>query len=178
MTLFLGRNLLHILQVHLAFQSSYSTAVTTNFFPVLLNVSDITLQHVSLLPWGFSVYSHVIKTTVWFQDFLHSLKENQMVVRKLIDTLQIYQISSNWVVNSLNLLLSFLISHNHDSCELSVSFCLYFQLGFGKTLPHWRRSSALALFILFLCPLLFFLLSDSCGQCSLWFFGPLSLFRL
>lgn len=64
MTLFLGKNLRLVLQVHLASQPSYSTAVTTNFFPVLLNVSDITLQHVSLLPWGFSVYPHVIKTTV------------------------------------------------------------------------------------------------------------------
>lgn len=31
LTLFLGRNLPLILQVHLAFQPSYSTAVTTNF---------------------------------------------------------------------------------------------------------------------------------------------------
>jgi len=55
-------------------------------------------------------------------------------------------------------------------------FVCIFNWDFGKTLPHCRRSIALALFILFLFPLLLFELSDRCRQCShLRFFDPLSL---
>lgn len=38
----------------------------------------------------------------------------------------------NKVVNIIDLMFSFLFSHNHDSCELSLPFCLYFQLGFWE----------------------------------------------
>lgn len=155
---------------------------------MLLSAWDVAVQHVSLLPWGFSVYSNVIKTTVCFQGFLHSLEENQMVHgwetdRYFTDLADFTDfLEGNQVVNSLDLMFSFFLSHNHNSCELSVSFCQYFQLGFGENYAPVEQkhcSSFVYPFICSLCPSFSYLLAgDWVLSWDIYFFILFVLFYL
>lgn len=89
-TLFLGRNLLLILQVHLAFQPSYSTAVTTNFLSDAIKCIRPLCSMWVCYPGAFQSILMLSKPLCDFKvSYIPWRKINWYMVRKLIDTLQI-----------------------------------------------------------------------------------------